>query len=317
VQYERLVREAWAMAWQHRFLWFLALFAGGASTFAGAGGMRPDELGPTFQQAMSSAPPELRQVAPNALRWINENLAIIASVILIGLVLVLIMVAFTCIFRGALTQSTLDLAQQHPASLSRAMGAGSRYVWRFIGLSLLFGLLAGVVIFGFFGIIGLISLLSAGGNVLGPALGAILALPLAIASLVMAVIGGIIFPYAERELIHHGLGPIEALWAGWCLLRSRVRQSLLIWFIGLVISVGSGVVIGIAFLVLAFVLVIPGALLWWALGPGSVTLGYIFVAGTAVFLLLFVMGAISNAFSWSYWSLGYLRMVEGEPVPAA
>ena len=90
-----------------------------------------------------------------------------------------------------------------------------------------------------------------------------------------------------------------------------------IWFVDLVASVDSGVVIGIAFLVLAFVLVIPGALLWWALGPGAVTLGYTFIASTAVFLLLFVMGPISNAFSWSYWSLGYLRMVEEEAVPAA
>jgi hypothetical protein len=36
-----------------------------------------------------------------------------------------------------------------------------------------------------------------------------------------------------------------------------------------------------------------------------------------VFLLLVVMGAVSNALSWSYWSLEYLGVVEGEPVPAA
>jgi hypothetical protein len=313
VQYEQLIREAWRLTWERRFLWWLALFAGGPSTFVSTGGLRPDELAVPLQEVMASAPPELREVMPELLRWINQNMMILLAGATVLLILLLMMVVFSCAFKAALTRATLDITRQQPTSLGQAWPDGIPYLWRFVALSLLFGLLVGLAALILVGILTTIGMLSAGGNAIGPALGAILALPLSITTIVLAVIGSIIFPFAEREVVNHDLGVIDGLWAGWRLLRSRIRHSLLVWFINLVIGVAAGVVMGIAFIIVGFVLFVPGALLWWMVGPGLVTAGYLGLAAATTAALIFAMGAVSNAYQWTFWSLAYVRMVDGEP----
>jgi hypothetical protein len=316
VQYEQLIREAWRLTWSRRFLWWLALFAGGASTFVSTGGLRPDELAVPFQEVMATAPPELRELIPDILRWVNQNIALLTTGAAVLMIVLLAMVIFSCAFKAALARATLDLAQEQATSLGQAWSAGLPYLWRFVGLSLIFGVLVLAAVLAVIAILTAIGMLSAGGNPVGPALGALLALPLGIASVVLAVIGSIIFPYAEREVVHHDLGAMEGLGAGWRLLRGRIRHSVLVWFINMVISVAAGVVIGIAFIIVGFILFIPGGLMWWLMGPGPLTIGYIGLAAALAAVLVLVMSAISNAYQWMFWSLAYVRMVEGEPAQA-
>jgi hypothetical protein len=312
VQYEQLIREAWRLTWSRRFLWWLALFAGGASTFVSTGGLRPDELAAPAREFAEAAPPELRDLVPQMLLWINQNVTILTTVAIVVAAMLLAMVIFSCAFKAALAHATLDIARQQPTSLGQAWSAGLPYMWRFVGLSLLFGVLVLAAVLAVIAIVMTIGLLSAGGNPIGPALGALLALPLGIASVILAIIGSIVFPYAEREVVLHNLGTMDAVGAGWRLLRGRIRHSVLVWFINMVISVAFGVVIGIAFMIFGFILFIPGALMWWLMGPGAVTIGYIGLAAALTAVLVFVMSAFSNAYQWMFWSLAYVRLVEGE-----
>jgi hypothetical protein len=312
VQYEQLIRDAWRLTWERRFLWWLALFAGSASTFVSTGGLRIDELAVPLRDVMSTMPIELRERIPDVLRWINQNIAILTTgAAVLGLVL-LLMLVFSCAFKAALARATLDLARQQSTSLGQAWSAGLPYLWRFVGLSLMFDLFVGLAILVFIGIFTTIGLLSVDGNPVGPAMGAILALPLGIASIILAVIASIIFPYAEREVLDHDAGALDGLRSGWRLLRTRIRPSLIVWFINMVIGVAAGVVIGITFIIVGLVLIIPGTIMWWQLGPGALTIGYVGLAAAFAALVMFVMGGISNAYQWMFWSLAYVRLVEGD-----
>jgi hypothetical protein len=246
MNYPSLVRDAWAITWRTRFLWILGLFAG--------------VTGSSLSFGRSSLPSNLA---------IEQAQAWIVAAVVVGVLLAVLSV----VARGGITQATVDIQHGQPSSLLSAWRAGARWFWRFLGLLVLLGALAGAVL-------GAVVLAVANLGAAGAVLGAVLLTVGAAASIVLA--------YAERAIVIHDFSVRASLEHGWQLFSQHLSASLLAWIvsIGLVAALGALGSASVASLLSAQNLVDV-------------------LTGAAVLALIV---AIGNAFLWSYWTLAYLRL---------
>lgn len=311
MQYERLIREAWRMAWGNRYLWILGLFAGGSTGVSMSGS--PGE----WQMDRADLPRELnldqlewQLVLDEAMAWIVSNIAIIA--LAVG-VLVLIGMAFTLFSiacQAGMAVGTLRLAQGSASSLGAAWRGGTQYFGRFLGLWLLlagFGLLVALAVAAVVALM-VASSMGTGSAWTGIALGLVLGAPFALVALVLSVVLSIVVPLAQRAMVDQDLGPIAALRAAWELARRRVVSSLLIWLLAVVLGIVAAIAAGLVIVVIAIAAAIILVPLWFmaeASAPFFIALG---IAMFIMVLTLVVMAGLANALFWSYWTLSYLQL---------
>jgi hypothetical protein len=309
MDYGGVIREAWTIAWRHRYLWLLGFFAGGAGWGGGNGGQG-------VQWRANDADAEV------ATRWVADNPgAVVAGLAALALLL-LLLIAIGLIAQGGLSTATADLARGRPSSLGAAWRAGWRLIGRYAGLWLLLlaviVLVAAIVGGAAAAIVALVALAAApAGGWLGPALVLLVGLPLAAAGLLAAIVVSIVVAYAQRAIAVEDLGPLAALRAGWLLVRRQPGPSLLAWLIGLGLGLGAGLVAGAAAAVVIALFGGAAALLWLAGGFAAPTVVAIGLGVLALLAVVVVLAALINTFFWTYWTLIYLRLAEGgAPAPA-
>jgi hypothetical protein len=190
-------------------------------------------------------------------------------------------------------------------------------LWGYAGrwlIQLVVGLTIAAVVIGF------VVILFLGGGPLGLDLPAavlaisavLLGAPLVVLGLVLGVVGGIVVAYAQRAIAVRELGPIEALLAGWRLFRTNLGASLVVWILNLALTIAVGIGLGIGLLVVGGALAVIGIVLWLATGgPTPLTIAYIAIAAVVLFAALLVVGAATNTFFWTYWTLAYLHLDRG------
>ena len=249
-----LIQEAWATTWRSRFLWILGLFAGvtGGTMSVGRMSLPSDADGTVLA----------RQVE----QWLQANASVLVGLAVVGAATGLLLAVLSVIARGGITQATLDLQSGQPMSLRAAWRAGTRWFWRFLGLLVVLGVVAACVV---------------GASVLAwLALGGI-GVAFAAVTLTVGAIASIVLAYAERAIVSHDLGPLQALRYGWSIFERNVGASLLAWIVSVGISAVAGIAAGVAI-------------------AGLSTVG--------VIVALIAIAAIANTFFWSYWTVAYLRL---------
>ena len=105
--------------------------------------------------------------------------------------------------------------------------------------------------------------------------------------LTVGAVVSIVLAYAERAIVAHDLGLIDALWYAWRVFSEHRSTSLLLWTISVLLA---GLTAAIA---------------------GSMWLTFATATGI---VLAVVLAAIANAFFWNFWTLAYLRL---DPAPTA
>jgi hypothetical protein len=325
MDYGALIKEAWATTRRRRFLWVLGLFAGGASGLSPTAGANlnlqvPGPPGPGTG-GPDGVPADVAGAASAAGRWVADNAGLLLAVFVVLALLALAWTVLSLIAQGGLAEATVDLAEGRETTLGRAWRTGLRLVWRYVGLYLILIGLAVLVALALAALVGLlVAVGSGGGGGAGVAvlLGFLLGVPLVVFGVVAGVALGIVVTYALRAIAAEDTGPLAALGSGWRLLRRYPGESLLVWLISLALGVGAAVVVGLAVGVLVAPLVLLGVGVWGVAGTG-VTVGYGVLAGLLVLAAAAAVGAVVNAFFWSYWSQAYVRLrrgLGGAPVPA-
>ena len=335
MDYGRLVGDAWRTTLRNRYLWGLALFAGGAvgvgtrdagprimpgrqagwigdraGDATAAGGAGP--LGALRQGdwRLEAASERAQAVIQEAAQWAVAN----AGLVIVGAVLVALLavalLALGLIARGGMAEATVDLATGQTSSLRRMWRAGTRLAWRYAGLWLLLAAVALVVgaLVGGLVAAGVGAATATGMPRVVWGLGALVAIPAALMAAVAAIALAITVAYAERAIYAEDAGPIDALKAGWRVLRANLGTSALLWLVNLALSIGIGVVIALGAMLLVGVLGGTGAALWFTTGWSAPLVAYGALGVAAVASALLLAGAVVNTFFWNYWSLAYVRL---------
>lgn len=309
MDYVRLISDAWSMMWRHRFLWILGLFAG-----SGAGSCSGPNFNFSFQapSGWDSGGDYQDPTFDAFTRWAADNVTwlIAAGVVLILLILALLVISL--IAQGGMAQATADIARGRPSSLGSAIRAGRRLLWRYLGLWLLLSavalvlalFVAGVVVFG----IALSTMVGEGARILLIVVTVILIFLAVLVAIPLSILVSIVVTYAQRAIAVEDVGPLRALGIGASLLRTYLGRSLLVWLI----SIGLGIAIGIAIFVITLLIAVPlgalGLAIYLAFGLHILTIVYAVGAGLLAFVILWALSALLNTYSWSYWTLAYLRL---------
>ncbi len=297
MNYGELIKQSFAIARHHRYLWFFGIFAGTSGScnapsgnFSSDGGNGDD----FFSQASSAD---------------FATLLIVLGVVI--LLVVLVFVALSVLSQGALADSVAAIDRGgERLSFGSAWRAGLATFWRVLGEVLLIAVVAIGCLLAIGVPVGLLIYAAlAGGD---PSAGGIALVVIVVLLAIVALIAvffplGIISQLALRALIVGREGVVDALRTGWRLFRARIGTSLLLGLIQAGIGIAAALALFLTALVVGLVLFIPAI----ALGLSGYSTAAI-VAGVVAGLLLLVpflaaIGALGT-FNHAFWTLAYLRL---------
>jgi hypothetical protein len=307
VNYGDLIKDAFAISWCNKYLWFFGFFAGGTGTNfltnvpSGVGNFD----GGDFEQSGGGASGLAAQLGPG----IFDNAALIVALVVVGVV-ILLLLALTLISQGALAENAAAIDRGEGRRFSSGWRAGLRTFWRVLGYYVVFFLIA----LGLLVAIGIpIALLVAGTFAATDSVGArvtvtVLAGLLGLVLLLVVFVPlSIIGQYALREIVVRREGVFASVGGGYRVFRRNVGRSLLLWLINLGLGIGVGIALLIALLIVGLVLFLPTVLLAFAEQSTAAIVAGIVAAMILLPILLVVSGA-TGAFFHSYWTLAYLRL---------
>jgi hypothetical protein len=309
VQYWILVTRSFAIAWRHKYLWLLALFAG-----EGGGGFSFNSSTPAGGNTQNGPPPDLRSALESWGSWLNSHIGLMAG---LAVALLLVWIAFfvlAAICEGATVRGAAEHDAERSFGLGWAWQAGRASMGTIIRIRLLliaFGLPAGIVWIVIF--VGFLTAL-AGGSVGG-------AVGLGLAAVLVGLAAFVYFMYLDvlgrlsvrAAVLEQVASARAALGRGHRLVSTRLGRVLLVWLL----AVGVAFVVGIATVAAGAVIAVP---LFFAgiaaTTAGSAAVAVVILLSILIFLpILLVVAGFLAAQSSTYWTLAFRRL-EIDAAPA-
>ncbi len=304
MSYGDIIKEAFSIAWRHRFMWFFGFFLSGA-----AGSLvSPTNFGISGEDATSGGvPPWLYSLG----RWIQENLVLFVVLVAVFVLSVItIWLALYAISRGALAESVAAIDRGEGRRFGSAWRAGIANFWRVVGqvtiVSLIWlGLMLGIFLLGALLAVGTFAATDAiAVRVLVVAFAAILLLPLL---LVISVVLTIVGQFALRALVVAGEGVFASIGSGYRLFRRNLGRSLLLLLVQIGIALAVGGVMFAFVAIAGLVLSVPVTLLSSS-GQDAASTAVAVGFGLILSIPFIVLTSAVGVFHQAYWTLAYLRL---------
>jgi hypothetical protein len=308
MQYWEVVTRSFRIAWNHKYLWLIALFSGEAG---GGFNFNFNTLnGPTTTPSGESAP-SVAQIQQQVTTWLNDHLGLIVLLAALWLVLVVVFFILGAICEGATIRASAEHDAERPFSLGWAWRSGLSTMWAVIRFRLILFLLYLPLLLVLVGLG--ISIFAAVSNQSAAAAAAIA---------VFGILALLAIPYAIylffldrlglRALVLEQLGAVAALARGHRLLLKRLGRTLLVWLLS--IAVGFG--LGFALACVGTLAVLPFVIVGVAVGASNQTAVVpVIIVGVLILLPLFlVVGGFLAAQASTYWTVAFRRL-DLEPVP--
>ena len=301
MNYGEIISEAFRLTWRNRFLWFFGFFVGGGGGFSSIPNSVSNFRGP------SKTGPSGHQIG----RFISENVGLIVALAVLLVALVLVWIFLSLVSQAALADGVAALHRGEERRFSSTFRAGLSNFWRVLGFAVLFFIISIAIAFLIFALAALpiIGVLAAT-NSIGVRIGVIALVALIGVGLliVIFVLLSIFGRLGLRTLVVGREGIFSSLRSGYSLFLRHPGQGLLVWLVGVALSLGVTLALLILALILGLVLAAPVVALFIAdLRIVAIVVG---VMATIVFLVPFVIAwAAIGTFNHAYWTLAYLRLV--------
>ena len=307
--YWQNVTRSFRIAWDHKYLWLIALFAGeagGGSSYNYSQGSSPARGGAASGQ-------QITDTYNSVVSWLGDHVALIAALVALWLLIVIAFFILAAVCEGATVRAAAEHDAERPFNLGWAWRSGVTTMWvvvRFRLLIFLLNLPAVAVAFGFGAAI---ILAISGTNGAGAFIGILgflllLAIPYAIYVSFLDRLG-------SRAIILEQLMARAGIARAHRLLFKRFGRTLLVWLLSLAV----GLVVGFALACALGLVFTPLILVGVAIGStNSSTVVPLLVVGILFFTIvgLFVQSffAAQNA---TYWTLAFRRLdLDYAPAPA-
>ncbi len=299
--YWYIVTRSFAIAWRHRYLWLLALFA----AESGGSSLNYNQAQP-FQPGANRNAPDFNGAAQQVSSWVAQNMGTL--LVLSGLLLFLFIVLFVlgAVCEGALVRASAEHDAERPFDLAVAWRCGRATMGtmiRFRLLLLLLGLpvfisIAALVIGAFAAFIG--HNVGAGVTIV------LVGLLLLLAAIPYAIYLSFLNRLGARAAILEQLAARPAIVRAHRLLTNRLGRVLLVWLLSIVVGIVVGIALAVVLASVAIPLLIAGAS---AYASGSGALWVVIVLGVLVLLPLgLVVGSFFSAQDSTYWTLAFRRL---------
>lgn len=298
--YWLLVTRSFRIAWDHKYLWLIALFSGEAGYAGSSYSYSQRQTGPT------TAAPNFGNIRDQTSAWLSGHIALIVSIAVIWLVLVIAFFILAAVCEGATIRGSAEHDADRPFSLGPAWRAGVQTMWvivRFRLLLLLLNLPLLILLAAW--VVGLILVL------INPNVATVVLLVLTgfVLAAIWFVYGTYLFfldRLGARAVVLEQLMAIPALARGHRLLVKRLGRTLLVWLVWLGVSIVVGIAAGSlsALVVSPFVAAAAFAASSHSLF-GAVLLLPVAIVFVAVFL---VVAAFIAAQSSTFWTLAFRRL---------
>ena len=284
MDYGQLMKRAWNIIWEHKFLILLGVLValGSANGGDGNAGKAASSFGD------GNAAVQLPSDFEFSLRGIMESISIpkyaaITGIIIAGVLLIvgLAVWVLSLVSRGGLIDGVNALEAGQPSSFGEAFQAGWQKVWTLLGIgiipaipALLLGVVTAVAAVSFFGVIKVNTITTSPNIVL-----AILAIAVVLLLVVFTVFLSLLQTFANRACMLEDEPVFAAYKRGFSVLISNLGSALVLLLIQIAVSVAIGLIMILPSIVMALC-----CLLW----P----------------LLILIQGAISAYFS-TLWTLAW------------
>ena len=308
--YWQLISRSFAIAWRHKYLWLLALFAGesGGGVSFNSGTSQP--VRPTRG---SGNVPDFGAIPQQVSNWFSQNLGL---VVLVVFVLVLLWIAFfvlAAVCEGALVRASAEHDAERPFGLHLAWRCGVQTMGAIIRLRLIVLVLVLPILIVLLALlVGFVAALfnhNAGAAVAVGLVGLLVIL----AAIPYSIYLGFLTLLGARAAVLEQLGARAALGRAHHLVRKRLGRVLLVWLVW----IATAFAVSLCAAVVLAVLVVPATLLAiFAFTTGSAVL-WVAVAVIALILLpvvLIVEGFVLAQGS-TYWTIAFRRL-EIDQAPA-
>jgi hypothetical protein len=265
---------------------------------------------------------QLQSVIPLIVGILGVLAAVGFVLFLVGLV-----VRFTSL--GSLIGMVDEIEEQEGTSFRSGLGKGWKRFLHLLAISILIGLglaLVAVVFVLILAIVGTvllgpgILLLTSRGNAVAPGVllliggGLVLVFLIMVFSLAISAFATVLRAYAFRSSVLDGKNVFDAVSAAWALIRSRLRESALMWLLLLAINLGLALISVPLGLLAAGAMVGPGLAIYAA----TKSLGGAILSAVPVLLIVIAVGilvqGIYTAFQSAVWTLMFRELVSTEPI---
>jgi hypothetical protein len=306
MQYWLCVTRSFRIAWDHKYLWLIALFSGEAGGF----NFNYSQSTPTRGNAGTE---QLTAAQTSAYNWLVDHAGLVVIIAIVWLALVVAFFVLGAICEGATVRASAEHDAERPFGLGWAWQSGLATMWvviRFRLFLLLLYLPIVVVLFGF--IISVFFAVSGQGSaaaftgLFGILL--LLAIPYAIYVTLLDRLG-------SRAVILEQLMARAGIVRAHRLLFKRFGRTLLV----LLLSIGVALVIALALACILGLILVPLIFIGVAIGgSNSATVLPLVIIGVLVLLAIsLVVSGFLGAQSSTYWTLAFRRLdLDYAPAPA-
>jgi hypothetical protein len=298
VDYFGIVKRAWRITYQHKFLWIFGLFLGTSASFS-FNGINFNQVSYTTDQA------DLEKYFGQAYGFLLDNLIIIIISALALLFLILFFMVLSVISQGAMIGAVDKLNDRKEINFSKAFRIGLKNFWKILGIYILFGLIA------FLSLVILaaptIALFAYG----LPGRGFIMMLLSILIFIPLVILFSFASIYSLRFAVIGKKKVIDSINLGVHLFFNNFWQSILMYLILLGIMFLVSIIAAIAFLVILLFIGIPLVALGFVLFPVAGIASAIILAIIGliiIFIAAFLISSLVNTYKSSLWTLTYKNL---------
>jgi hypothetical protein len=233
MDYGRMIRESFELAWRNKTLWILGLFAGFGGSFNTSFGKHDFKA----WRGEGYSGSDLSDLGIDPQQFWHYLAPFLIGLAIFGL----IYIVMYCIATPALIDAVNRITRGGVYKLGESFSTGVDFFWRILGM-MIFLVVVGFLIVGMGVAVVFISFTLS--KILG-VLTIVIAIPLAIA---IAIAGTIITGLAQRALVVRNISIGDALAEGYNLFRTHLGKSIAFFFISFLLGIALSMAIGIALL---------------------------------------------------------------------
>src|SRR6202521_5559899 len=297
MDYWQNITRSFRIAWDHKYLWLIALFSG--------------ETGGTFsynysqRQTNRNNTQDFATVQHQVSTWVNDHLGLLIVLAVLWLVLAIPFFIRGGICEGAPVRASAEHDAERPFGLAWAWRAGLGTMWVIVRFRLiLLALVLPLLILVFAWSAGLVIAI-VNGNGAAVALLALAGILLFLVGLPYGIYVSFLDRYGSRAVVLEQVGATVGLSRANRLLFKRFSRSLLVWLLAIVVSLVMSIVLACVLAIVFLPLILAVAVS--SIGGSFNVLAFVLILIPILPIALVVQGFLS-AQSSTYWTVAFRRL---------
>lgn len=300
------VTRSFRIAWDHKYLWLVALFSGEG----GGGGSYSYNSAQRTTPTPGEAPPmpDFSSLLQQAQSWVNAHVGLLIGVGVAWLILAIAFFILAAVCEGATVRGSAEHDAGRPFGLRLAWRMGVHRMWAMVRFKLLI-LLLNLPILALsvgFAVVVVAAILNHSQSAAAPLVlgGAVLSIVWIVYSVYVAFLDR----FGTRALVLEELKARSALIRGHRLLFKRLGRSLLVMLLAIVVAFVVSLVLGCVLLVVVAPFLAIGAAIAGAAGSSGPPVALIVLAVVILLPLSLLIGGFWAAQGSIYWTLAFRRL---------